>query len=586
MTMHKAAFGLAGLLAVAITGEVGAQADPAEPTDVVVIDTPESAGRTVTEEGTPTLAVDTEATSPVPPDRLGWHIPDPDLHRQGGLERLEQAKKANDTTTVNYLTRVFDRVDAIRRPQQLRLTLEDALCRGLQSSYAIEVQSYNPAVETTRVVEAESAFDAVFFFDITKTKVDQPTASQLMANDFDGFDSTFGIRKLLPTGMQVTGYYGLSREKTSLSFQELNPAYTSEFVLDVRQPLLRNFGIDVNRSIIYIQKNNRQISDLAFRRQIQDTLNQVETSYWRLAQARRTIVITARLLADFEGIYEYLKARQAFDVTPVQLSATKADLELSRVEFVQRRAEVFDAEDRLIATMNDPEINLADNIEIIPVDLPRLTAIVVDRLAEVQTALDQRPEIKEGELRVANAKIAVGQAKNAELPKLDLAFTYNIQGLAGNADKSFDEVSRHKFVTYVVGVQFETPIGNRGPRAAHHRTRLEHAQAEAALKFEIERTILEVNEAARALSTAYEQIPSSLESAEARGRQVESIVARAERKDMNTLSNELGARRSLAEARQIMLAAMVNYNLAIINLEQAKGTLLRYNNVVIPTEDE
>jgi hypothetical protein len=63
---------------------------------------------------------------------------------------------------------------------------------------------------------------------------------------------------------------------------------------------------------------------------------------------------------------------------------------------------------------------------------------------------------------------------------------------------------------------------------------------------------------------------------------VNLAVARAERKDYNTLSNELGARQSLANARHAMLAAMVDYNVAIVDLERAKGTLLNYNNVVIP----
>jgi outer membrane protein TolC len=349
---------------------------------------------------------------------------------------------------------------------------------------------------------------------------------------------------------------------------------------------LRGFGIDVNRAWIYIYKNNCRISDLAFQRAVRDTILEVEKAYWALVQARRDIVITSRLLADFERIYDYLEARRQYDVMEVQLAETKADLDFARAEFVQRRATVFDAEDRLIAAMNSPDVTLADNIEIIPEDFPQLTPFVVDRLAEVQTALAQKPEVQEARLRVDNAKIAVGQAKNAELPKLDVNFTYTIQGLAGTADKSFDEVSRHKFVTYYTGVQFEMPIGNRGPRAAHHRARFEHAAAKAALKAEFENTIFAVNVAARGLTTSYDQIMPAFESTEARERQVESIIARAERKDIATLSTELGAHRNLAETRRSLLRVMIAYNVAIIELEKAKGTLLRFYNVVIPTEEE
>ena len=54
------------------------------------------------------------------------------------------------------------------------------------------------------------------------------------------------------------------------------------------------------------------------------------------------------------------------------------------------------------------------------------------------------------------------------------------------ADRSFDEVSRRHYIEYFVGVEFEMPIGNRGPRAVATRAMLQHRQAEAALKARFE----------------------------------------------------------------------------------------------------
>jgi len=81
-------------------------------------------------------------------------------------------------------------------------------------------------------------------------------------------------------------------------------------------------------------------------------------------------------------------------------------------------------------------------------------------------------------------------------------------------------------------------------------------------------------------------IAPNVEAAEARVREVDSIVARAERKDINTLNTELGAWQSLANARRALIASMVDYNIAIIDLERAKGTLLTYDNVFIPLESD
>jgi len=517
-------------------------------------------------------------------NRLYWHVPDPELNRAQALEQIDKAKKEGRSSEAAYIERILKRLDSIRRPHQVHLSLGEVIRRCLENSYSIETQRYNPAIEQTRLVEAESEFDAVFFGTIGRINNDQPTGSQLSANDVEQFTSAYGIRKLLASGMTVSGTWELNRTSTSIEFQQVNPQWVSTLNLELRQPLLRGFGIDFNRSAIYVARNNQSQSDWAFRRSVRDKLRNIEELYWRLVFARRDVTISSRLLADFEEIYSYLEARKEFDVIPVQLAATKASLEGEKATFVRRRATVFNAEQRLLTEINDPELPVAADIEIIPDDFPMLTRLTVDPLAEVQTALDERQEIKEQELRIANAKIAVGQAKNLELPRADVTFRYSVEGLDEKADRAFDIMTTSNFISYFVGVEFEIPIGNRGARALHQRTQLQYLQAESALRDLLEQVILDVHVSARELTTSYDQILPSFESAEARAREVDSIVARAERKDLNTLNSELGARQGLANERRTMLNAMVSYNIAIIDLERAKGTLLRYNNVAIAAE--
>ena len=64
-------------------------------------------------------------------------------------------------------------------------------------------------------------------------------------------------------------------------------------------------------------------------------------------------------------------------------------------------------------------------------------------------------------------------------------------------------------------------------------------------------------------------------------KQVNSIVARAERKDFTQLNAELNAREGLAASRRALLDSAIAFNLAIAELERAKGTLLGYNGIVI-----
>ncbi len=570
-------------ISLSIPASFGQQGDTAKPQA--------STGRTVAPaapDGTNVGFQPGETTTAlaIPAERMLWHVPEPEVCYERGPEVAQRMEKPGEKPFASYVARVLKRLDSIRRPKQLHLTLEEALRRTLAGNYAIEVERYNPAIEATRIVEAEAAFDAAFFSNLQKNHVDQASASQLQATRFDTFNLSSGVRKLLPSGMSISGGYDTSRTQTTLSFQGINPEYNGNFVLELRQPFLRGFGIDYNRSLILITKNNRELSEYEFEVRVRDVVRQVEELYWRLVQARREVVISSRLLADFEQIYEYLDARKDFDVIPVQLNATRANLEQSRAEFLRSVADVFDAEDRLAAAMDSSDTDLADDTEIIPDNFPQLTRIIVDRLAEAQAALENRPELKQTSLQITNARLNLDRAKNSELPRFDVAYRHTINGLSTSFDRALDIASQNDYVSHFVGVEFEMPIGNRGPRAATRRAALQHASAQSLLKQRTEEVILDVNLAVRKLTTSYDQIGAAYEAAEAREREVESIVARAERKDINTLNSELNARQGLAGARRALIQLMVEYNIAIVDLERAKGTLLTYNNIAVKPKQE
>ena len=297
------------------------------------------------------------------------------------------------------------------------------------------------------------------------------------------------------------------------------------------------------------------------------------------------MTISARLVSEFEKIYDYLWQRRDFDTYQIQLSQTKASLETQKADFISLVSAVKDAEDRLLVVMNDPKLNLAQDVEIIPTDFPSDEPVEVDVPGAVQEALEKRSEIKESRWLIDNADIRVGIAKNQALPQLDVLFRYTVDGLGPSADDAFDEVTQSDFMEYLVIVDFEVPVGNRERQALLRQARLVHAQQIAALKFQIEQVILEVNLAVRAIRTSFDRLEPNLQSADANEAQVASVVARQERKDFSALDRELSARRSLASSRSALLDSLIRYNVAVIALERFKGTLLDYDNVILLSPD-
>lgn len=512
------------------------------------------------------------------------HLPDPEMERRRINKALADIRAAANPTPeqigeARRLEDLLKHISRIDRPQKFQLTLADALHRTLQSSHAIRVSSYNPAIATTRVVEAEAAFDAVFFTDITNQKTNQPTPSALIGSNIEQFTAASGIRKLLPTGMQVETQYNIQRSSNDFQFQIFNPTWTNNFVVSFSQPLMRGFGVDFNRSQIRVQRLNRRQSTQQFKREVREVLRNVEQAYWRLVQARRALVVSARLLASFQDIYDSLDRRKEYDVYTVQLSDSKARLERSRADFLRRVVDVRNAEDQIIALMNDGDINLADEIQLIPVDFPSHRPVITDRLADIQSALDNRAEIEEARLAVDIAKLQIGVAENQALPRADATFSYTVAGLGRTQHDAFSEVTKNDFHTYVVGFNFEIPLGNRGPRAVLARAKLEHGQSIANLENTIEQIIFEVNRAVREVDVTHDQIEPTLQAANATEEQVRSIIARAERMDFLTLNNELNTRTSLAQNQTSLLGALVDFAIANIDLERAKGTLLQYDGI-------
>jgi outer membrane protein TolC len=211
--------------------------------------------------------------------------------------------------------------------------------------------------------------------------------------------------------------------------------------------------------------------------------------------------------------------------------------------------------------------------------------VVLDELGEVTASLAHRAELHEAKLAIEQAQIGIGVAKNQALPKLDVIFRYIVDGLGTNNDRAFSQMTENDFNEYLLTVQFEWPIGNRGPEAAIRRARYAQAQAIAGHKATIEQVIAEVKVAIRDLHSLHEQILPTLESAEASSNQLRATVDRAVRWSVEALQVELNAHEALASAREQLITLVINYNVAIVNLERQKGTLLRYNNIVLEGVD-
>ena len=89
----------------------------------------------------------------------------------------------------------------------------------------------------------------------------------------------------------------------------MSPALNSNFKATVTQHLLQGFGFPANTRFIRIAKNNRELTDVAFRLQIIDTVDQIENIYWDLVYAYENARVQNESLAFAQKTLSDTKSR-------------------------------------------------------------------------------------------------------------------------------------------------------------------------------------------------------------------------------------------------------------------------------------
>ena len=234
----------------------------------------------------------------------------------------------------------------------VRMTLQEIVHRAVANSLDVKVAGYNPAIDATRVTEAEARFDPTIFANATYEHRNHPEAFPLISGEGD-VDSqeigtlSAGIQQQLQSGGTISlGYTATFDQVNHITGTNASqsvspdPYYENELAVQINQPLLQGFGADVNRARIVLSRNTQKITLLEFRKQLEMTLDTIEKDYWQLAEGERDVQIDEALLNETVRTAELLLNRIGQDVTRVQLSQANASVESRRTTLIRARAHV------------------------------------------------------------------------------------------------------------------------------------------------------------------------------------------------------------------------------------------------------
>ena len=404
---------------------------------------------------------------------------------------------------------------------------EKSSARSISEPEVIELAlRHNPDLEVARLSEKQAAYgvqseEAAYPFVLQAnagyTRSATPSVSAnnaVVVATRDSFGVGSSLLKDFPTGTQVSlslqGERTTTRRPSGLSIagERTGLTYSLSSRLSVTQPLLRGAWNRVGELGLRTARLERESRTGARERVASEVVRDSMLGYWELWYASRALdieIAAHNFAAAQRAEAEARRAQGAISPVDVlafdtRLASLKEEVTVSELQELQRSLELA---------------------QLLGIEAPkerfRATGSPVDPATPSQgevemKLLQQSPELKELEARVAVADARADVAGDAFRPRLDLEGHVEVRGLGNRAvAPAFGQVGSLNAVGAYAGVFFETPLTGKRESAEVAAARLDSqiakSQLEAAkgrIRIAASRLIAQL-EAAKARRTAAQQ---------------------------------------------------------------------------------
>jgi len=484
--------------------------------------------------------------------------------------------------------------------ESIPVDLDTIITSTLENNFDIRIEHLNVPMRKLGTEQQKADFDPIF-----STGAAYERSLTQAATDLEGAavpevrqtEIDFALRHKIPTG----GEYGLSYESTRLrtnnTYVPLDPRYDAVLRADISQPLLRNFGIDINTATIRQAENAVKIAEQEYRRRVIDALADALNTYWELIFNIMDLRVRQVALRQGEQLRDENRARfRAGTIPRTDVLQAEASVATRMTDIVLTKAKIETVEDQLKRLMNLPASHGEEawNLPLDPKTPPAIDDVPVDVRRSLELAREFRPDYLRFLVELKNRNIELKYRRNQMWPSLDLHLAGQLAGIGGSprpdadADPhavggygtAFDNATSGRYYSLEVGLTLEIPLGNRLRRAAYRTARLELEQT--MLRFErLKQDItLEVRRAVRALQTARSEINATDIERRAQWRKLEAERRRLEAGKVTSFE-VLTFQEEFALAQRRYIRSIIEYNQAFIDLQRAQGTLLEHLRIVL-----
>lgn len=251
----------------------------------------------------------------------------------------------------------------------------------------------------------------------------------------NAYTSNFGYAQGFSWGGALTGSFNNTHLTTNNPTSLLTPQLGSTFQFRFTQNLLQGFGFLPNTRFIRIAKNNREISDVAFRLQVITSVDQVENMYWDLVYAYENVRVQQEALTYTQKALDDAKRQaQVGTVPPIQVVSAQSTVATGQQNLIvaqnNLQLQQLLMKNALSRSIEDPVLAEAEVIPTSTMLLPQEEppTPIQDLINE---ALQHRAELVETRIDLNSRDINVKAVRNSMLPTLDAFAYYGGSGVGG-----------------------------------------------------------------------------------------------------------------------------------------------------------
>jgi outer membrane protein TolC len=390
-------------------------------------------------------------------------------------------------------------------------------------------------------------------------------------------------------------------------------AYTTNLQFSLTQPLLgsaplaggqagRPVGLEANRAPIVVARLNADTAVWRFKAEIMAHVRSIEQQYWSLAQQHVQLWSSEKAVE----LAEEIKRREESELevgrgTVADVAEATQRLEQFRLDLVTKTSDVITTERQLRNILGLPP---ADSRRIVPVTAPSEARLQPDWDVSVAQMLSFQPDIVTQQMLVRVAELQLLIARNQLLPVLNMNALYQLNGLGHDLDQSLGVMTGQKllavnplqadqqraaglsgapsyfnnFQTWQFGFTFQMPLGMRAPLANTRQAQYTLLKQRAYLQQIVHQTTHSLARFFLEVDANYKQFKTASRLRAAAAQRLEAQRAFYEEGRI-TIDRYLDAVSQYASAVAQEAQFKTTYNISIVALEEAKGTLLAYDNI-------